>query len=400
MKSIPTSTTGGFKIYSATTEGSSDLGSEDRGQAARGITPKMSCGNPILRIAGMSHQYGDNPVLHDISLDVVENEFLTILGPSGSGKSTLLRVIAGLEFPQAVEVMQLAGNDVIGVPANRRNVSTVFQHHALFPHMSVGENVEYGLRLRGIKPEQRRVRASMMLDLVRLADKYNVSVQHLSGGERQRVAIARSLAIEPEILLLDEPLGSLDEKLRGEMQLELIQLRKNTGKTFILVTHSQEEAITMSDRIVLMRSGRFEQIGSPSDLFDHPQTLFAARFMGVENIIEGKLESIDSEYATIETASAQLTGRALPSLTSSRPGDRAFLAARAENIRIVKPSQLAQNTLRGTITAPVYKGRYRDVPVQTQAGVLIVRQWDETHLTHEVTVTLMPDKCVVGSAAS
>ena len=219
--------------------------------AVQGGLRKAGCPY-ILEVIGACHGYGRTIAVDDVSICVRPGQFLTLLGPSGSGKTTLLHIIAGLESPNSINALRIAGRDVRDLPAWRRNVTTVFQHYALFPHLSVGENIEYGLRVRGTDVEARRREALRLLELVRLPHMYDRRVHQLSGGERQRVSLARALAPQPAILLLDEPLGALDESLRLHMQLELHELHRRLGITFVYVTHSQEEALTMSDRIVLM----------------------------------------------------------------------------------------------------------------------------------------------------
>jgi len=213
----------------------------------------MSDASQSLVVERATHRFGDVTAVDDVSITAKHGEFLTLLGESGSGKTTLLRIIAGLERPTIIGRLQIGGEDVIEVPASMRNCTTVFQHYALFPHMSVGQNIEYGLRVRSVSKAERRQRAEAALKLVRLEGLAGRRVHQLSGGQRQRVALARSLVTEPAILLLDEPLGALDEKLRVDMQVELKDLHERLGITFIYVTHSQEEALTMSDRIILMR---------------------------------------------------------------------------------------------------------------------------------------------------
>lgn len=360
------------------------------------ISGTRAVSDPILSLANVRQSYAGTLALRGISLAVAKGEFLTLLGPSGSGKSTLLRVIAGLEEPDSADVMQLNGRSIVGVAPEARNVSTVFQHYALFPHMSVGENVEYSLRIRKVAPEERRRRAEAALALVRLPDKYGRRIHQLSGGERQRVALARALVMGPDILLLDEPLGALDERLRLDMQLELIELRRKTGATFILVTHSQEEAITMSDRIVLMRAGAIEQMGSPRELFASPATEFAARFMGFENVLRGTLRSLSASGAEIEITGRAIRGRAVtPGL---RPGDAVFAAIRAEHIRFAGPADRA-NRLRGAAGAPVYKGRFSDVPFASPVGDLMVRlDGADQALPPEADLSFAPETCVIGRA--
>lgn len=361
----------------------------------RATTGGGAVSDPILSLANVRQSYASVLALRGISLDVAKGEFLTLLGPSGSGKSTLLRVIAGLEEPDSADVMRLNGRSIAGVPPEARNVSTVFQHYALFPHMSVGENVEYSLRIRKVAPDERRRRAEAALAMVRLPDKYGRRIHQLSGGERQRVALARALVMGPDILLLDEPLGALDERLRLDMQLELIELRRKTGATFILVTHSQEEAITMSDRIVLMRAGSIEQMGSPRALFASPATEFAARFMGFENILRGRLTRLSASDAEIDIAGQAIQGRAVSA--GLQPGDSVFAAVRAEHIGFAKVQDRG-NRLRGTSGAPVYKGRFTDVPFATPLGDLMVRiDGAEEALPRAADLSFAPENCVIGS---
>lgn len=351
---------------------------------------------PILELADIRHSYAGNPALRGVSLDVARGEFLTLLGPSGSGKSTLLRVIAGLEEPDSVAKMRLDNRDIRGLPANFRNVSTVFQHFALFPHMSVGENVEYSLKIRKVPADIRRSRAEDALLLVRLDGKYDRRIHQLSGGERQRVALARSLVMGPDVLLLDEPLGALDERLRLDMQLELIELRRKTGGTFILVTHSQEEAITMSDRIVLMKSGAIEQIGSPRALFDSPETEFAARFMGVENVLRGKLERVSGDRAEIQVAGKALLGRIVGNGAGLVPGSDVFAAIRAEHVHLAS-GDTAENLISGASAPPIYKGRFCDVTYRTAIGDLVVRMADvDGTPAPQADLGFSPEHCIIG----
>jgi spermidine/putrescine transport system ATP-binding protein len=348
----------------------------------------------VLRIERVRHDYGDVVALDDVSLTVERGAFVTLLGPSGSGKTTLLRVIAGLEEPQSISRLTLAGHDVRNLPANERNVVTVFQHFALFPHMAVGQNVEYGLRVRGVPLEERRERALQALSLVRLADKYERRIHQLSGGERQRVALARALVTQPDILLLDEPLGALDEQLRVAMQLELKALHKAIGGTFVLVTHSQEEAVTMSDRIVLMRQGRIEQEGSPVELFERPRSRFAAAFMGVENIISGQIAEVSGEQAVLEHEGVRLSGVAAgPGL---KVGDPGFAALRAEHVRFVADGE-ADTGLAVTPDERIYKGKYSDITVTSPVGRLTARLWDTDRMPGDLgRIAWDPARCVIG----
>src|SRR6478736_8084326 len=246
---------------------------------------RPASGVPAVRLTGVRRMYGQLAAVAGVDLEVAEGEFFTMLGPSGSGKTTLLRLIAGFERPDAGTV-ELAGVDVTREPPYARNVNTVFQDYALFPHMNVLENVEYGLRVAQVPKAERRRRAEAALEMVRLAGLGSRKPVQLSGGQRQRVALARAIVNEPEVLLLDEPLGALDLKLRQEMQTELKRIQREVGITFVYVTHDQEEALTMSDRIAVMNLGHIEQLGSPTDVYERPATEFVAGFIGVSNIID------------------------------------------------------------------------------------------------------------------
>lgn len=238
-----------------------------------------------VRLTGIRRAYGDVVAIAGLDLEIATGEFFTLLGPSGSGKTTTLRVIAGFERPDAGHV-ELAGIDVTRVAPSERDVNTVFQDYALFPHMTVLENVEYGLRVKGTPRGERRAQASEVLERVRLPHVGARKPVQLSGGQRQRVALARAIVNSPSVLLLDEPLGALDLKLRQEMQVFLKQLQRELGITFVYVTHDQEEALTMSDRLAVFNEGRIEQIGTPAEVYEHPQTEFVAGFVGVSNVLE------------------------------------------------------------------------------------------------------------------
>jgi putative spermidine/putrescine transport system ATP-binding protein len=242
-------------------------------------------GVPAVRLSGVRRTYGDVVAIADLDLDIRDGEFFTLLGPSGSGKTTTLRVVAGFEQPDA-GLVELQGVDVTRTAPSERAVNTVFQDYALFPHMTVLENVEYGLRVKGVPRRDRRARAQEVLERVRLPRLGARKPVQLSGGQRQRVALARAIVNRPPLLLLDEPLGALDLKLRQEMQVFLKELQRELGITFVYVTHDQEEALTMSDRLAVFNEGRVEQVGTPADVYEHPQTEFVAGFVGVSNVLE------------------------------------------------------------------------------------------------------------------
>jgi putative spermidine/putrescine transport system ATP-binding protein len=240
---------------------------------------------PDVRLEGVRKSFGEVVAVEDVDLDIQRGEFFSLLGPSGSGKTTLLRIIAGFERPDAGRV-HLRGVDVTGRPPYAREVNTVFQDYALFPHMTVGENVEYGLRVRGLGRKERGTRAASALEMVRLPGFASRKPSQLSGGQRQRVALARAIVNEPKVLLLDEPLGALDLKLREEMQVELKRIQQQVGITFVYVTHDQEEALTMSDRLAVFSSGQIEQVSTPAEVYERPATAFVAGFVGVSNMLE------------------------------------------------------------------------------------------------------------------
>lgn len=279
-------------------------------------------------------------VLDNISLEISKGEFITLLGSSGCGKTTTLRIIAGLEQPDAGSVW-LDGREVTGLEPNQRDVNTVFQNYALFPHMNVAENIGYGLKLKKVPKSEIRKKVSQMLELVQLEGYERRKPSELSGGQKQRVAIARALVNNPKVLLLDEPLGALDLQLRRAMQIELKHLQKKLGITFIYITHDQEEAINMSDRIAVMKDGRIEQIGTPDEIYNHPKTSYVATFVGNANILHGVAESIQGENAIVKIGndrvivkletSQQDTGdtRAKQYLAA---GEKVTLAVRSENI--------------------------------------------------------------------
>jgi putative spermidine/putrescine transport system ATP-binding protein len=242
-------------------------------------------GDSAVRLVGARKEYGNVVAVDGVDLDIQADEFFTMLGPSGSGKTTCLRLIAGFERPDGGRI-ELAGRDVGGLPPYERDVNTVFQDYALFPHMSVGQNVEYGLKIKKVSGDERRRRVSETLGMVRLGGYEDRRPGQLSGGQRQRVALARALVNRPAVLLLDEPLGALDLKLRQQMQHELRTLQQEVRITFVYVTHDQEEALTMSDRLAVFNDGRIEQVGAPADVYEHPANEFVAGFVGVSNIVE------------------------------------------------------------------------------------------------------------------
>lgn len=297
----------------------------------------------ILRLENISKDFGEGEVLRGICLDVEAGEFLTLLGPSGCGKTTTLRIIAGLESPTAGRVY-LGGVDVTSRPPEARNVNTVFQNYALFPHMTVAGNIGYGLKIRSVGKPEIKKKVEEMLRLVQLEGFGKRSPASLSGGQRQRVAIARAVVLAPSILLLDEPLGALDLQLRRQMQTELKALQETLGITFIYITHDQEEALNMSNRIAVMREGRFEQIGTPEELYEQPRTRFAAGFIGQTNLLECSVTGPDSVAFSGQPLPARL-----PAWAELQTGDSAALCLRMERVKIGKEAPEGQWSIPGTL---------------------------------------------------
>ncbi|NUK13158.1 ABC transporter ATP-binding protein, partial [Streptomyces lunaelactis] len=279
---------------------------------------------PAVQLDGISKSYGDSYAVHDLTLDIAPGEFFSLLGPSGCGKTTSLRMIGGFTDPTD-GVILLGGEDVTGLPPNKRNVNTVFQSYALFDHLSVADNVAFGLKRKGVARAEIRERVATMLDQVQLGNLAERKPHTLSGGQRQRVALARALVNRPQVLLLDEPLAALDLKLRRQMQVELKQIQREVGITFVFVTHDQDEALTMSDRMAVMNDGHVEQCGTPEDVYERPASSFVASFMGTSNLVAGT-------YRAGEVVMDQ--GPALPvgPRTGITDGSRVSLAIRPEKI--------------------------------------------------------------------
>jgi putative spermidine/putrescine transport system ATP-binding protein len=328
-----------------------------------------------VRLEGVVKRFGDVTAVAGVDLDVRRGEFFSMLGPSGSGKTTCLRMIAGFELPSAGRVY-LGNVDVTGRAPYERDVNTVFQDYALFPHMTVQENVEYGLRVKRVGKTDRRQRAGEALEMVRLADLGTRKPGELSGGQRQRVALARALVNRPRVLLLDEPLGALDLKLRQEMQIELKHIQESVGITFLYVTHDQEEALTMSDRIAVFNNGRVEQIGTPAEVYERPATPFVAGFVGTSNLFTTTVEGRRGLFTTARVGS---DGMALLAGPERAVGTRLTIAVRPEKIRLQEIGETPSPDLchaRGTITDVVYLGtvtRYL-VAIEGAGSVVVLEQ--------------------------
>jgi putative spermidine/putrescine transport system ATP-binding protein len=337
-----------------------------------------------VRLDGIRKTYGDVAAVDRIDLDIRRGEFFTMLGPSGSGKTTCLRLIAGFERPDRGRI-ELGGQDVTGLPPHERDVNTVFQDYALFPHMTVGQNVEYGMRVKKRPAAERRERAEQALALVRLEGFDKRRPNQLSGGQRQRVALARALVNRPRVLLLDEPLGALDLKLRQQLQVELKRIQQEVGITFIYVTHDQDEALSMSDRIAVMDKGRVIQVGSPHEVYDEPGSDFVAGFVGVSNLLELEVESVEGDAATLRLGPRDRV-IAHPK-QGIRPGERAIVTIRPERIGLIEGEHmgLAQGDpgmaegdchAAGVVRESLYAGPTTRFVVELEGGgeLMVLRQ--------------------------
>ena len=338
--------------------------------------------DPQIELIGVRKVFGDSRnrvvAVEGADLAVFDGELFAILGPSGSGKTTVLRMIAGFEAPTA-GVIRLGGTDVTALPARRRDVNTVFQEYALFPHMTVAQNVEYGLKVRGVAKAERRRRTADALDMVRLTDQAPRRPAQLSGGQRQRVALARALVGRPRVLLLDEPLGALDLKLREQMQIELKEIQREVGITFVIVTHDQDEALTLCDRLAVFNEGRIEQVGRARDVYESPANRFVADFVGTSNVLDG-------------SAAEALVGR---------PGT---FVVRPERIAVFAPGTDAVpgvRTVDATVSEVIYAGPTTKIAAVTPQGValtatvLTASTWLPPELQHGTPITLAwPEKAL------
>lgn len=317
----------------------------------------------LLDLVDIKKSFGNVEVLKGISLGIHKGEFITLLGSSGCGKTTTLRIIAGLETPDSGKVL-LDGKDITDMEPHKRDVNTVFQNYALFPHMTVAANVGYGLKIRKVPKETIASEVEKALQLVQLPGYDNRMPSELSGGQRQRVAIARAIVNHPQVLLLDEPLGALDLQLRRQMQQELKRLQKKLGITFIYITHDQEEALNMSDRIAVMREGRFEQIGTPAQVYDSPKTAYVARFVGEANIVKGQAGTLRGEQ--VEFAAPGGSAGFLRRGYSFAPGQEVTLAIRGEQAQAVKGAE--GPGLAGVVKEKSFAGGMLHIAVELAGG--------------------------------
>ena len=334
----------------------------------------------IIELRHISKVYSDNgfKAVDDFNLEVKRGEFVTFLGPSGCGKTTTLRMIAGFEMPTSGEIL-LNGEDISQLPANKRPINTVFQRYALFPHMNIYDNIAFGLKLKKLPKEEIRKKVKRVLDIVDLEGFENRKISTLSGGQQQRIAIARALVNEPEILMLDEPLGALDLKMRQEMQLELKHMHDELGITFIYVTHDQEEALTMSDRIVVMNKGRIQQIGTPEDIYNEPQNAFVADFIGESNIFKG----IMTGHMKVRFCGGEFMG-----MDDVAEGTLVDVVVRPEDVIITKPED---GVVEGEVVSVIFKGMHYEVTVESGKYEMVIRTTKCYSVGERIGMKLEPD---------
>lgn len=325
--------------------------------------------NNVIELRGVSKSIHDHQILYDINLEVRNGEFFTLLGPSGCGKTTLLRLISGFEQPTTGKIF-INGKDVDGLPPHLRHVHTVFQSYALFPHMTVYENVAFGLRCQKLPKKEIEERVKEVLKIVKLEKYAQRKPEQLSGGQQQRVAIARAVVNRPLVLLLDEPLSSLDYRLRKTMQLELKQLQRKLGITFIFVTHDQEEAISMSDRVVVMNEGGIEQVGTPRQVYEKPQSLTVAKFIGEVNIFDCDIIAVDGKHITVDIQGKRRVVRSSREFTV---GHKAHVLVRPEDLRVWDQSEVedTNNMFPGVVEEVIYKGTTVDLMVRLSNNKLV-----------------------------
>lgn len=334
----------------------------------------------IIELRHISKVYSDNgfKAVDDFNLEVKRGEFVTFLGPSGCGKTTTLRMIAGFEMPTSGEIL-LNGEDISQLPANKRPINTVFQRYALFPHMNIYDNIAFGLKLKKLPKEEIRKKVKKVLDMVDLEGFENRKISTLSGGQQQRIAIARALVNEPEILMLDEPLGALDLKMRQEMQIELKHMHDELGITFIYVTHDQEEALTMSDKIVVLSEGRIQQIGTPEDIYNEPQNAFVADFIGESNIFKG----IMTGHMKVRFCGGEFIG-----MDDVAEGTLVDVVVRPEDVIITKPED---GIVEGEVVSVIFKGMHYEVTVESGKYEMVIRTTKCYSVGERIGMKLEPD---------
>ncbi|PWK71553.1 ABC transporter ATP-binding protein [Aminobacter sp. AP02] len=355
---------------------------------------------PVFQFDNVTKSYGKHVAVENLNLSIEAGKFVTLLGPSGCGKSTSLRMLGGFETPNSGRIL-LGGKDVTRVPPNKRNVNIVFQDYALFPHMTIAKNIAFGLELKGFDNQHIHRRVNELLELVQLQDYAKRLPSELSGGQRQRVALMRALAPDPEVLLLDEPLSALDAKLRQQMQIELKSIQEKTGKTFMFVTHDQEEALTMSDTIVVMNKGRIEQMGDPNTLYGRPGSVFVANFIGETNLLRSTVVGTEGDTAALSWNG--VTIKAAPGGLAPKAGDNLYVVLRPEAIHCSADEPATGNRIKGKVRQRVFKGNHTSLSVEVGDGALLnalVHPSDVAQLSGDdvwvgwkpETTTVIPDR--------
>ncbi len=337
---------------------------------------------PLLKLVDVNKSFGESHILKDVSFDIMNGEFLTLLGPSGCGKTTILRCIAGLETVDSGDIL-LNGKSIVMLSANKRNVNTVFQNYALFPHLNMYDNIAYGPRIKKSMSEEKiKEKVTEMLHLVQMSGYEDRMSDQLSGGQKQRIAIARALINEPDILLLDEPLGALDLKLRKHMQRELAQLQKQTKTTFVYVTHDQEEAVNISDRIAVMDNGVIQQIGSPRSVYNNPANLFVASFIGDRNIKKVTLLEKENDFYKIKFGNNIINTRCSKTVAcKSKPGDEALLAIHMDKMQI--SCHETPNSLAGTVMSVHYAGSQTRTEIDVDGETITAIEYQNDDCDYE-----------------
>lgn len=333
----------------------------------------------IIELKNLSKRYDDNQVLDNLSLDIKKNEFLTLLGPSGCGKTTTLKIIAGFEYADEGKVL-FEERDITDIPPHERQINTVFQKYALFPHMNIYENIAFGLKIKKLPKDEIDKKVKEMLKLVALEGFERRQVESLSGGQQQRVAIARALVNEPKVLLLDEPLGALDLKLRKEMQMELKKIQKKLGITFIFVTHDQEEALTMSDKIIVMNKGKIQQMGTPQDIYNEPENSFVARFIGESNIFDGIM---------LEDYLVEFCGKKFKCVDKDfEKNENIEVVIRPEDVKMVEPEK---GMLKGKVTSVLFKGVHYEIEVNENGRMWILHNTQSAQVGSKLGLDIYPE---------
>ncbi len=333
------------------------------------MTGQHTAQSVLISLKQVSKQFDDHLVLKPLDLSIHDGEFLTLLGPSGCGKTTLLRLIAGFEMPDSGSII-LKNQDITDIPAEKRHINMVFQSYALFPHMTVFQNVAFGLECQKVARNEIQERVMAVLERVHLAHLYARKPQQLSGGQQQRVAIARAIINEPLLLLLDEPLSALDYSMRKQMRMELKALQRRLGITFVLVTHDQEEALTMSDRIVVMNQGKIEQIGKPRDVYEEPDNLFVTRFVGEANIFTSEVIKANDQMLMVRIAGIEFI---VKNKRQDQDGDMVHIVIRSEDIEAWNKNEIDnyENLVPGQVTEVIYKGSTVDLVVKLNDGHMV-----------------------------